>query len=250
MTRILVTSDWHLDVRFDGVPRWPEFQRFVSWLESLIGNEGIDYLLVGGDYFDPGNTTDLMNASRLVSVARRLHRACRGGSVWIAGNHDVVNHASGTTALSPLREAGIEGLVTVERQDRNSFLGLGTSPHAVLAIPYTSSVLSDHDLPWDDVETWLDQNTGSVIVISHLDVPGAMMGTESREMARGRPHQIPVDRIKALGHQDRVIAINGHYHKPQTICAGIDVHIPGSPLRLDFGERSDGCGAMIIEIDD
>jgi DNA repair exonuclease SbcCD nuclease subunit len=253
---LAVTSDWHIDARFGSVSRWPEFQRFVEWLESEIRSRSVDWLLVPGDFFDPGRVGDILYSSRLIQVATRLHAACHKGSIWIPGNHDHIGHNSGVTTVSPLEEvAKIWPTFYVTSQPATYELD---DDVIVVAIPYPSGDRDGYQRAWNDVLAYLRQTRGDEmtrIFLGHHTVTGAAMGTESMEMAKGGDHVYPVDEIRSalgLSRDDEIpgaIFLNGHYHKPQTTrFQGVDIHIPGSPLRLDAGERDDGCEIILLKV--
>lgn len=241
--KAVITSDWHIDARFEHLPRFPEFLDFVSWLETVIEREGADTLLVGGDYFDVARGgVELFWASRLIEIATRLHeRVLR--SVWIPGNHDAVKHSSGATSLSPLAAVAPRGMYVVERPGLVPWDG----PLPLAVLPYPNGARRE----WRAAEEALVSDLGGVsdlITLSHLSIHGASMGTESHEMARGGDHMFPSEMLRETV-SGQILAYNGHYHKPQTIRRhSIDIHIPGSPLRFDAGERGDDCGVLILEV--
>lgn len=87
---------------------------------------------------------------------------------------------------------------------------------------------------------------GPVIVAAHMTVPGASLGSESKEMARGRDLDLPVDSIAAL--RPRYV-FNGHYHRAQVVPGPVPVIIPGSPWRVTFGEAGDiDKGFLVVEV--
>ncbi|MFA4974900.1 MAG: hypothetical protein WC683_20040, partial [bacterium] len=71
----------------------------------------------------------------------------------------------------------------------------------------------------------------SLVVAGHLCIEGAMLGSETTDMARGRSVEFPV---AACSEAEANLLCNGHYHKRQTVRG---VECPGSLVRLAFGEE-------------
>lgn len=246
--KALLTSDWHLDWVTAGAARIRELETYISIVEEVIKREAIDYVFFLGDACDPGGMLASLYATTLIDAARRFHRACRG-SVWIAGNHDVIESSRGITTLSPVRAAmaDIRNADRFEVFERPGFIdlpGLG-----VLALPYVARDVEATSYGVDFTEAVGEAATSSnpVCVIGHLTVPGARMSSESNELARGRDVDFPGNDIFA--NLDPVFVANGHYHEAQIVkYAGLDIIIPGSPVCLTFGERNDDAkGFTILE---
>jgi DNA repair exonuclease SbcCD nuclease subunit len=256
--KIIATSDWHFDAVTAGKPRLREFFDYREKLVEVIRKEKPALLAVGGDFFDPGGMNAHKYTSILLETVSILNEvAVEGGgvSVWIAGNHDVVETSEGFTTLSPLVYA-LEGGFS-SGSDRNykpnvferpglvefSQRGKGREEFQVLALPY---VAKSFGFDWSSVNRFaVNPRNLPLIVLGHLTVPGAIMGTESKEMARGRDLEM-VD----LEPFDPKVIINGHYHAAQIVeWKGRKVIIPGSPMRFNFGESQDkNKGYTLIEI--
>ena len=52
MIKVLHTSDWHLGKKLYKKERWPEQERFLSWLVKTISEEKVCILIIAGDIFD------------------------------------------------------------------------------------------------------------------------------------------------------------------------------------------------------
>ncbi len=107
-------------------------------------------------------------------------------------------------------------------------------PVHVLALPFTSSVRA-YDPPTvvKQVGAWRIStgNACPLVVAGHLTIEGAMLGSETTDMARGRSVEFPV---AACSVAEVDLLCNGHYHKRQTVRG---VECPGSLVRLSFGEE-------------
>lgn len=248
--KLVVISDLHLDARTAGRARLPELLDFLERARAVARDEDADLMVCLGDLFDPGRD-DLRLASVLVAEASKCSRAVRFGSVWIAGNHDVVHGSEWVTTLSPLVAA------TAFEERRRTWVfekpGVvrfeGESGHvALLALPWPPAPC---EALWRQmVAVELDGLRGAeadVVVCAHLCVPGAALDSESKELARGRDVVLPVRDLVEL---DPDVVLNGHYHRPQTVDVnGLEVVIPGSALHLAFDDTQDaGRGVVVVEL--
>jgi exonuclease SbcD len=252
--KLLITSDWHIDAKTGGVVRYPELCNFFTKLEDYIIDNRIDIMCNLGDYFDPGKLWDLQNSARLIEHAVRLNNSCELGSIWITGNHDVVNHTEGSTCLTPLESAKRAYGYHADSFNKVNQLHIVQTPDVIrvegcslsfLCLPYPISArMDDYNKQVQDAFSQCDGKT--TVVLSHLNIEGAQIGSESQEMAKGIDISLPIDRLKAL---NPLLIFNGHYHKPQTIKkTDLEIHIPGSPLRFTFGEKDDEKGFILVEI--
>lgn len=246
MTRIVVVSDLHVDTRTAGRARVDEVAAVLEQARRVAREIVADWFLCLGDIYDPGRD-DLRWASFLLAEASACAKACARGGIWIAGNHDVVHASSWLTTLSPLAAAGDPRTHVFERP---GVLELGPEL-ALLALPYPPAPLETAWRARLD-EAMLDagsrRGTGTRLVVgAHLCVPGAVLESEARELARGRDVVLPVQQLAAL---DPDLVLNGHYHVPQVVrCGDIDVVIPGSPLQLTFGDAAIPRGLVIVEVE-
>lgn len=243
--RICLTSDWHIDAVTAGRRRIDELP---AYLDAIAAAAPFDVILHLGDTFDPGHRMGPRFAWEALHAAKRLRGMC-DHLVWIAGNHDVIETREVFTSISPLRALDD---VKIAEVPTYHLLGGGDSAFGVLALPYTSRAYASTDAYHDDLGTafGIAQNFRGKIpqcVIGHLSVPGAIMGSESREMARGRDIDFPAADVARL---KPAFVANGHYHQAQIVKAkGVDIIIPGSPHRFTFGERDDDTkGFTVIEL--
>ena len=234
--RYLVTSDWHIDSRLAGVQRIDEIRGVVAHLANESRRRDIDVVINCGDFFDPCTVRDLFWSAELIRLARQLHDAVRQGSVWIAGNHDVVQDSWGQTALSPLQAVAdlIPGMHVVEDPT-------WIPAFEILAIPHPRGGRRAHG---EDLGAAIARATPGCVVTAHLTVPGALLGSESKELARGQDETIDLTALKAL---EPWVVLNGHYHKPQVIDGHVPVHIPGALIRHTFGEAGNESRFLVID---
>lgn len=255
--KILLTSDWHLDAVTAGVPRLGEFSEYIGKIVQAVRDHGVDTIAILGDYFDPGKMNGPEMTTVLFDTADRLGTSGADRVIWIAGNHDVIESPGGWTTISPLESAIGNGAFhddcckcAVQTVFQRPQFMKPREGFGILALPYTARTLdvSDHLSGAIEAAEAYRKEGNPMIVLGHLSVPGAVQGSESKEMARGRDADIPFD---SLANLSPALVANGHYHKAQIVKGpgGVEVVIPGSPHRFTFGERNDSeKGFMILDL--
>lgn len=252
--RILVTSDWHVDASTAGVERAAELESYVAALAARLEDTRkprVDVLIHAGDFADPGSLYDCRWIATIMRHVAVLHRRV-GRSIWIAGNHDVIETSGGWSMLTPLAEAAIagwcEGIEIVEAPSLIGIDGVG-----FLCLPYVARSVEKAPKYRDFYTDALEEagRRRKLVVVGHLSIPGITPGSEE-EMPRGREMIFPVDEIAEFRP---AVVINGHYHARQTFAArtssggNLPIEIPGAPIRFTFGERDDGArGWLEIEV--
>lgn len=245
--KIVVTSDWHLDHVTHGVRRFPELQETLSKVCDAAVEEGAAAFLFLGDLCDPDTGSSVFRCiEAAIGVAQYL-AARKIQTVWLAGNHDVIEDGTGDTTLSPLRTVDLghevpgERWVQVVEQPAVITLGMYRDDcRSLLCLPFTAT---SH--PYD-VESFVKaaqtMEKSRTIAIGHLTVPGVVPGEETTEMPRGREVTLPV----AECAKKAKLVLNGHYHRQQRTEDG--VWIPGSLARLTFGEEGNRPGYLVLEV--
>jgi DNA repair exonuclease SbcCD nuclease subunit len=236
--RYLITSDWHTDSHTAGHPREAEIDDTIKIIEAACIANRVDVVVNLGDYFDPCTPQDLYWASRLIRHARRLHESALRGSIWIAGNHDTVADSRGQTGLSPLAEVAdvFPGMHVCEDPT-------WIPEFNFLAIPHPRGTKTSFQ---DALSRALSAAKSGCVVGAHLTVPGALTGSESTDMARGRDETIPAGGIQGL---QPAAVFNGHYHRGQVIGVnGMEVHIPGSIVRHTFAEAGNESAYLLVDV--
>lgn len=260
-TKILMTSDWHVDASTAGVSRFDEARAYVDRLVEACGENEIDIVCFLGDAFDPGSMFEGLWSSFMVEAQFQLTRASRLGSVFIPGNHDVIDSTEPISTLSPLETiAKRYRLVRFSDLDHSRVF----APHlptlidvfggavAILAMPYVSRAAMRTEAHREAFVTAMSNARAAksrgtpVVVIGHYALPGITPGSEE-EMMRGRDVAIPASEFLELGAD---LVVNGHYHKRQTVVVdGLTVEVVGAPTRFTFGEVGDDLrGYLIVEV--
>lgn len=234
--KLLITSDWHGDWFTAGVSRYSEIEDSAMETCEAAVKHNVDAFVFSGDLANPDEGGHTLRAialmARVVSHLSEQKKRC----ILIAGNHDVSHDGTGMTSLSPLK--WIEDVFVVETPTV-----IYVKPReALLALPYpSSSKVTPEDLS-ELVTKIYPRDAEKVAVVGHLTVPGAEVGDETTDMARGRDVTFPLA-ATAMAHA----RINGHYHKRQVTPEGII--IPGSLARLNFGtEERNEPSYLIVEV--
>lgn len=252
--RLVVVSDLHLDASTSGLERFDEIAaaaRAAADDAIRFAEKGGSALFVfAGDLCDPDTTRSFRAIASAVDLALTL--SARGvPSLWIAGNHDVIENARGSTVLEPLASA-VYGRLTskalpylrgecarVAEEPTSILVGhdllIAVLPYVARARMYDPIAFINRIPPWD----------GRVVVIGHLTVPSAERGSESDDFARGREMVFPVEACRKRWGEG-VPMINGHYHRRQVTRDG--VVIPGSLARLRHDEEQNEPGYLVIDL--
>lgn len=251
--KIVVSSDWHLDWSTAGLERFDDIAEAARAVVNAAIDLEADLFLFLGDLANPDQRRAWRASAFSIEADRELTRA-KVQTLWIAGNHDVIEDGSGTTTLSPLASAGgnvanLPRLFDVrdwKHQERVDHLA------SVVALPYTARDQSyDPALVLRQVLERLDsvRLAKPIIVAGHLMIDGAELGSESTDMARGRDMTFPSLALRELSFP-YTLAMNGHYHRRQVItdAHGVRIYIPGSLARLTRGEAANVPGYLVVEV--
>jgi DNA repair exonuclease SbcCD nuclease subunit len=244
VSKIVVSSDWHLDHSTYGVQRFGDVAQAVRQTVDAAIAERADLYLFTGDLCDPDDGPwALQSVGFAIEVATALLR--RGiASWWLAGNHDVIEDGTGRTTLSPLRALDLPEVRVFEEPSLAFVPGESKFDRSkrrvqLLALPFTAT---SRNYDPEKVVRHYDEQLGSrAVVAGHMtQLEGAQDGEETTEMPRGRAMKFPLAACRPGW-----LKINGHWHDRQ-VCQG--VHIQGSVARLTFGEEKNRPGYIVLEI--
>ena len=259
--RFLHTADWHVGKPLRGRSRMEEYARALEQVAQVAKDQNVDAVLMAGDVFD--SPAPPPEAEKLVYdfLARLVPEkiAC----VLIAGNHD---HPRKLGALATLLE-GLKihvrpevrppdqgGVVTLTSRD-------GTEEARIAVLPFVAErKVVDACTVMDAEHTWYEAYSKRIeqilaaltkglpastvnIVLAHILVDGARVGTGERELHLGQiygvnPQQLPAG-VQYIGL--------GHLHRPQEVLAPAKTRYPGSLIELDFGEQEQDKSVVVFE---
>jgi exonuclease SbcD len=259
--RFLHTADWHVGKPLRGRSRMDEYAKALEQVAGIAVDRRVDAVLVAGDVFD--SPAPPPEAEKLVYdfLARLLPE--RIACVVIAGNHD---HPKRLGALASLLEGlrihvrpevrppGEGGVVRVPSRD-------GREEAAVAVLPFVPERrIVDACTVMDAEHKWYEAYAGRIeqilealarslpattvnVILAHLLVDGARVGTGERELHLGpvygvNPQQLPSS-VQYIGL--------GHLHRPQEILAPAKTRYPGSLIELDFGEQEQDKSVVVLD---
>ncbi len=254
--KLLHTSDWHVGRKIRGRSRSDEQRAVLGEIVTIAGEESVDITVVSGDLFDvssPSPEDEKLVYRALVDLATISPVAV------IAGNHDGANRLE---AVTPLLELGrVVVASSVLRPEEGGVVRFDDIGLKLALLPFVSqrSIVKvaqimnlDPDQHHQDYEARIRQviaaltsemSTDTVNVLAgHMTVYGATAGGGERE-SHIFGYAIPAQAFP--GHLSYVAL--GHLHRQQNIPAASQVWYSGSLLQLDFGERADSKGVLIVE---
>ena len=240
--KILITSDWHADKSTAGVDRFDDVAQAAKQAVSMAIAEGVDLFAFLGDLTDPDDGPRALRAVQLAIDCSIMLTRANVSQVWLAGNHDVIEDASGRTTLTPLRALSSDNYWPwIAETGESRVLGDGDGEVHIVVLPYPA-VSKSYDMGPRVKELVEVESQFRGIVLAHSTyIPGVVEGEETLEMPRGRVVELPVDVIP----KDWTV-VNGHWHTPQVTPGG--VLVPGALARLTRGEAGDDPRFLIVEI--
>lgn len=255
--KILHTSDWHVGRRLRGRSRQEEHEAVLDEIVGLAEEHDVDLVLVAGDLFDvsvPPAWAEELVYSTLVRLSRRAE------VVVIAGNHD---HPGRLRAVTPLLAlGGVHVGSTVAPPGRGGVVDLDAVGARVALLPWQSQrgIVGADELMAGDADehsqTYADRMRRIVaalcddlpddrvnVVVAHVTAHGADPSGSERDVHSVRDYSIPA----GVFPSDLSYVALGHFHRRQSVPAGVPVWYSGSPLQLDFGEVGDEKGVLLVE---
>lgn len=272
--RILHTADWHLNDRLGRVDRQPDILDRLRQIASYLESREVDVMLTAGDLFSKFSRSDALRDA--LSAVDEIFRPflLRGGTiVATSGNHDheatfnmlhtALNLASpiDPTSTGP-RPRG--RLYLAARATKLLLEGHGGQRVQFVLLPWPAPAryLTDLGTRYSSFEErnrllhqalaaqlerirreHLDPSLPSVLA-AHLHV----RGSEVHSLYHITEAEDVVFEQGDLPTSWAYVAL-GHIHKPQALPGMPHVRYSGSVERLDFAEREDAKGCVLVEID-
>lgn len=230
--KILLCGDFHLDRYTAGYDRYEDVCRGIdATIEDAVAMRADLYVFLG-DLTNPSNVRSHRATAKTVEVERRLGEE-EIASLWLTGNHDVIEDGSGGHTLLALEAAG--GVV-LDEPCIYSMKGLD-----VVALPFTPGCKAYDPVEYIESVSLVGKNP--VLIPGHLGLDGAKLGSETTDMPRGRSVEWPIDAINK--HLPGAIMVGGHYHRRHEHRG---VRFAGSLERLAFGEEGNSPGYIVVEV--
>jgi len=232
--RVLVTGDWHLGVTQYGVMDENGINSRISDVEGVLNRVidkaaemNVDLFVVAGDIFHTNRPTP--EEQRVFwRVLQRL-QSQRLKARFIIGNHDYNAKLGASHALKLFQD--IINSDQIKIIDETEWERFGDEL-LVCWYPYRGQAPD-----WADMA--LHRPVGATAVVCHSHLEGAVVGAE--------PFEIKDDRVTRFSELPVDFVWSGHFHKPQILCDRPLAFYPGSIQCVDFNERHDIKGVVIVE---
>ncbi|PDW04899.1 metallophosphoesterase family protein [Candidatus Viridilinea mediisalina] len=266
--RILHLADLHLGVenygRIDAATGLhSRFNDYLARLDAALAlalDAGVDLVLIAGDIYK--NRTP--NPTHQREFARRIYRLRSAGvPVFIlTGNHDISPALGRAHSVEIFAALGVEG-VTIADRPRLHQIETPAGIIQIIALPWVTrhSLMTREEMRGAnfasieyevrrrleafvvDAAQRLDPAYPALIAF-HGSLDGAQLGAE-RSMTLGQDLVLP----RSLMAQPGVAYVAmGHIHKHQALSHDPPMVYPGSIERVDFGERDEPKGCVMVEI--
>jgi DNA repair exonuclease SbcCD nuclease subunit len=233
--KFVLTSDFHHDAVTAGIRRDVEVEAAVDRSVAHAIEQKADAWCFLGDLCDPDSGAATIRAIEFsLYVARRLN-AAEIRNYWVVGNHDVVEDGSSLTTLAPLKAADLPWTTVFDHPagDRHwsqNFVIVGL-PFVARGRAYDPAAFVKGLSP-----------AAQYVFLSHLQLEGAKIGSETVDMPRGRDVAFPTEVVKLFPTSR---SFSGHYHRRQVVGG---VQVVGSPVRLTFSEEFNSPGFLVSEV--
>lgn len=238
-----------------------EYAKALDQVAAIAKDKQVDAVLIAGDVFD--SPAPPPEAEKLVYnfLARLVGERIQ--CVLIAGNHDHPRKLDALQAL--LASLGIHvrhevrppdqgGVVTLHSKDGQDEARVAVLPFVAERKVVDACLVMDAEHKWYEeygkrIEQILAALTKGLpattvnIVLAHVLVDGARVGTGERELHLGQiyginPQQLPSS-VQYIGL--------GHLHRAQEVLAPAKTRYPGSLVELDFGEEQQDKSVVVFE---
>ncbi len=268
MIKILHLADLHIGMENYGRidPASGLHTRLLDYLERLdeaitLGLDAeVDLVLIAGDIYK--NRTP--NPTHQREFARRINRLRSAGiPVFIlTGNHDVSPSLGRAHSIEIFDALGVEG-VTIADRPRLHRLNTRSGPVQIIALPWVTRqmLLTKDELrlaSFGEIEAELRRRLDNfvekaadsldpdipAVLAFHGTIDGAQLGAE-RSITLGQDLVLARSTVARPGID--YVAL-GHIHRHQSLGEHPPIVYPGSIERIDFGERAEDKGCVLVEL--
>lgn len=269
MIKLLHLADLHIGVENYGCidPATGLHTRLLDYLARLdeaidVGlGEGVDLVLIAGDIYKNRNP----NPTHQREFARRINRLI-GANIpvfIITGNHDISPSLGRAHSVEIFKALEVAGVTIADRPGKHC-IETRAGPLAIIALPWVTrhSLLTRDDMrlaSFSEIEAMLRQRLETFIehtaaegdsdmptvLALHATIDGAQVGAE-RSITLGQDLVLSKGMV-ALSTIDYVAM--GHIHRHQSLGEHPPLVYAGSIERIDFGERSEDKGCVLVELE-
>jgi exonuclease SbcD len=269
MIKLLHLADLHIGVENYGridpaTGLHTRLQDYLNRLDEAIDlglQEAVDLVLIAGDVYK----NRAPNPTHQREFARRIHklRANNVPVVILTGNHDVSPALGKAHAVAIFDALAIDGVVIADRP-RLHQIATRAGMLQLIAVPWVTrhNLMAREELrgaSFTEIEyevrrrldrfisekaAALDPAAPAVLAF-HGSVDGATLGSE-RSITLGTDLALPRSSLTQPGID--YVAL-GHIHRHQALGGAPPIVYPGSIERVDFGERNEPKGCVIVELE-
>lgn len=268
--RFLHTADWHLCDKLGNHRRKDDLDARVVEVARLCKEHAVDVLLIAGDlFYEHARTDDVVAALQHIKSTFADFFAQGGIILAITGNHDR------DSIIDPVREGmnlaspqTTHGKLQPGRMYLQSGRGVATLTKnnetvQFVLVPYPNA--HRYSEPGDVLNSREEQNRlymgritdflrglipQSAIDVRHPSVLLAHLSLAGLQMqGRYRPTEAnsPILQDMTLLEMFAYVAM-GDVHQALTVLGNPRIRYSGSLDRLDFGEKNNDCGVVLVEI--
>lgn len=271
--KIVHTADWHLGDHLHGLDRTDDLRSRVAEVARICEEHGADVLIIAGDVFSNHSMVSAVDMTGELEHILKVFGPFfqRGGTILaVTGNHDMDKHiefiragmrlaAVPSRSVKPLSPGRMylqngPGVATLESAGETIQFVFVPYPFPYRYAEEADDLKSSEERnrrTADRVGTWVQKaidkpgfdKTLPSVLIAHLHVRGSATHSlykinESDDVTFGADFIPSSWAYVALGH----------IHKPQILGGLEHVRYPGPLDRLDFGERDDDRGVIVVDI--
>lgn len=257
--RILHTADWHVGRKLGRIDRTAEFEAFFDEIVEIAADQQVDLTIIAGDLLDRA-TPHLESVRLVLDTASRL--VASGGKVLaIAGNHDSPQlfeflaplvEPRGVILVPRIRPPDAGGVVVIPSIDGRESVSVATFPflYEAQVVDFMEDSSEGFGAYADRVKNVtsalaaaIDPSTVSILT-GHFFVAQSELGGGERKIHIGSQYAATAHAIPPSIQY----AALGHVHRPQNVPgAAVPARYSGSPLALDFSERSHTKEVVVVE---
>ncbi len=269
MIRMLHLADLHIGVENYGkldptTGLHTRLQDYLARFDEAISvglDHEVDLVLIAGDIYK--NRTP--NPTHQREFARRITRLREAGvpTFIITGNHDISPSMGRAHSVEIFEALGVTN-ITIADRPKLHIVATRSGPLQILALPWVTrhNLMGREELRGAtfaeidyelrrrlerfviDTAAKLDPSMPTVLAF-HGSVDGAQVGAE-RAMTLGQDLVLP---RSVLAQPNIAYVALGHIHKHQALGANPPLVYPGSIERVDFGERAEPKGCVLVELE-
>jgi exonuclease SbcD len=269
--RLIHTADWHLCDRLGRIDRTDDLKARVELVAACCEKHRADLLLIAGDLFNKQAKPEQI-AAALAHVRGSFEPFfARGGTILaITGNHDDDPHIevvrAGLRLAAPVLPGGTfqrGRTYLLNGPSFGVFESVAGERAQVVMLPYPNRAryhLSDTYRTREEEHRELQRTMTETVarfraapsfdvalptvLMAHLHVRGANLNRNLFRMSEAEDVMIePADLSAGWAY----VAL-GHIHLPQCVGGAETIRYPGPLDRLDFGERTDERGVLLVDL--